>query len=319
CGGQVAKPVPAYVTTTETRYQPSAAGVLMPLEVRNSASQIPDGPYLRTATPAVSAATQGIAFQKLVLHVADHAGASPRRSAGAALVAVGTFDPWKVANIAATPSPYLGERLTGADAASRKRLGWGPLSPPGPAGYPSAGASLVMPVQDIGAFAGYTGTAAGAPVGTIRVRVAGASAGNAESLERIRAVATEIVRATGLDVDVLFTAAAITRTVDLTAHRNGQPALNVQETWYRSEAQTTVATALDPRRVALAVLVLLVGTAFAANASEAARRARRRELLILRALGWRRSQLGRQILAEFVVTALLSALAAVVMAIAIQA
>src|SRR5262249_52486077 len=87
CGGQVPKPVPAYMTTTEPRYQPSAAGVLMPLEVRNSASQIPAGPYLRTATPAVSAATQGIAFQKLVLHVAEHAGASPRRSAWAALVA----------------------------------------------------------------------------------------------------------------------------------------------------------------------------------------------------------------------------------------
>src|SRR5262249_7451972 len=160
-----------------------------------------------------------------------------------------------------------------------------------PAAYPSSAASLVMPLQDIAAFANYAGADAAAPVGTIRVRVAGGSGGNAVSRERVRAVATEIVRATGLHGDVVFGAAAITRTVDLATGRNGSQALQVREVWYRSEPQTAVTTALDPHRAALAVLVLLIGAAFLAEGGRAAQRARRRELMTLRALGWPRRQL----------------------------
>jgi hypothetical protein len=142
---------------------------------------------------------------------------------------------------------------------------------------------------------------------------------NAVARERVRAVATEIVRATGLRVDVVFAAAAITRTVDLASGPNGPSALQVREVWYRGEPQTAVTTALDPRRAALALLVLLIGAAFVAEGGRAAQRARRRDLVTLRALGWPRRQLGQQTLAEFALMALASGMAAVITAGAAEA
>jgi len=113
---------------------------------------------------------------------------------------------------------------------------------------------------------------------------------------------------------VVFGTAAVTRSIDLAASRDGLPGLHVREVWYRSEPQTTVTTALDPRRATLAALVLLIGAAFVTNGGYAARRAGQRELMTLRALGWPRHQLSRQIVAEFALTGIVSGLAAVITA-----
>src|SRR5262249_46210928 len=255
------------------------------------------------------------------LHAARTHGTGHDLRAGAALTAVGVFDPGMLATSPATPSPYRGERLPGADPASRRLLGAQALGPASnPVGYPNPGAALVMPLQDISAFtASYTGTEALAPIASIRVRVADATGDDALSQERIRAVADEIVRETGLDVEVTLAATAVMRTVALPAGRLGRPPLRLREGWYRRDTARVVVTAVDPSRIALAALILLAGAAFFGNAARAALRARRRDLATLTALGWRRRQLRRQLLQEFTVVALASGLLAVVAAAAVGA
>ena len=312
--------VPGYLTKSRGTYVQSANGDLIPQPVATDRATVWGSTNRRTAL-AVTADAEDVGFSSLALHAARTQGTGHALRAGAALTAVGVFDPGMLATSPATPSPYRGELLPGADQASRRLLGAQPLGPASnPAGYPDPAATLVMPLQDISAFTGsYTGTDARAPIASIRVRVASATGDDALSQERIRAVADEIVRATGLDVEVTLAATAVTRTVALPAGRLGRPPLRVREVWYRSDTATIVVTAIDPSRIALSALILLAGAAFFGNAAAAALRARRRDLATLTALGWRRRQLRRQLLQEFAAVALASGLLAAVAAAAIGA
>ena len=292
-----AAPVPTYWTPSPARYATAAGGALTPLPV-------PAAGGYRALTPhgAISAS--------------EIAGNGAGSVAVAGLRTVGEFDPALLASSAATPSPYRGEQLSGADKRSQRLLGGRTLGPDGnPAGYLSPGATLVMPIQDIGAFtsSGYTDTDARAPIGSIRIRVTGATSDDALSRERVRMVAQEIVRATGLHVQVTLAASADPRTIDLPA-ASGLPALQLSEVWYRTDTSTTVSSAVDPRSVALSALLLLIGAALAASGVTAMLRSRRRELATLRALGWRRRQVawqaGRQFALVAVAAGALAALAA---------
>lgn len=277
--------VPAYWTPSPAHYVVDADGALNPRPVASDAG-----------------------FRALTQHAArsdtGSGGNEAGSTAGAALHPVGVFDPARIESSATTPSPYRGEQLSAADARSRQLLGGRTLGPDGnPAGYPGTGATLVMPLQDIGAFTAvgaYSHTDAAAPIGSIRVRVAGAAGDDAVSLARVRMVAQEIVRATGLHVDVTLAASAAARTIDLPAGPDGRPALRLREVWYRSDVSTTVAPTVDPRSVALAAVVLLIGSAFVASAVLAATRTRRRELATLRALGWRKRRVAWHLEHDFV-------------------
>jgi len=196
----------------------------------------------------------------LIRHAARASGAG-RSSSGASLDAIGVFNPDKVAGSLATPSPYHAARTITQTAA-----------PPGYAGL----ATLVMPLQDASAFTAtgaYAGSRRSMPIGSIRVVVAGVTGHDPLSLARVRAVAQEIIRGTGLHVDVTVAATA------------------------------TVAAGLDAGRLELAIVVLLPGLAFFVNGVSAALEGRRRDLLTLRALGWRRGRLMRQVLLEFALVA----------------
>ncbi len=307
--------VPAYWTPEPAHYAVGADGALIPQQVAADPADW-TGPYALTGEDAATADAADVGFRVLIPHVATSVTSSAdsgQSSSGAGLHVVGVFNPHRIASSMATPSPYLGERLTGADAASRRLLGGGTLAPDGnPAGYPSPGATLVMPLQDIGAFTAagtYTHTDPRAPIGSIRVRVAGVTGDGALSQARVRMVAQEIVRATGLHVDVTLAASAARRTVVLAAGHDGRPALSVSETWYRSDTETTVSSAVDPRSVALSAVVLLAGSAFVVSDSAATLYRRRRDLATMRALGWRRRRVVWQLLLEF---ALISAAAGLV-------
>jgi putative ABC transport system permease protein len=293
--GSAAVRVSAYWTPSPARYVVGAGRVLTPLSVQSDAG-----------------------FRTLTLHTArsgtGSAGYGAASTAGAALKAVGVFDPARIQSSATTPSPYLGEQLSAADTRTRRLLDNQTLGPDGnPAGYPGAGATLVMPLQDIGAFtaaSAYSRTDATAPIGSVRVRVAGGAGDDAVSLARVRMVAQEIVRATGLHVQVTLAASAAMRTVDLAAGQEGRPALLLREVWYRSDVGTTVSPATDPRSVALSAVVLLIGSAFVGSAVMATTRKRRRELATLRALGWRRRRVAWRFGQDFVVAAACAGLVA---------
>jgi len=276
-----AAPVPTYWTPSPASYATDAGGALTPLQIPSAGGYRALSPHGVTSAPLTE-------------------GNGAASVAGAALRTIGEFDPDLIPSSAATPSPYVGERLSGADERSQRLLGGKTLGPDGnPAGYPSPGATLVMPIQDVGAFTGsnYTDTDASAPIGSIRIRVTGATSDDALSRERVRVVAQEIVRATGLHVQVTLAASADARTIDLPAD-GSMPALSLSETWYRADTSTTVSSAVDPRSVALSALLLLIGAALAASGVTAMLRSQRRELATLRALGWRRRhvawQAGRQ-------------------------
>ena len=291
-----------YWTASPVTYQQAPDGGLVPQPVAVDLAAVWGGPYLWGGAPG-DAAVLDVTFRSLTQHATPAAGARVR--------AVGVFDPAKIASAPASPSPYLPTLLTGADARSRQLLGGRALSPNGaPGGYLDPAASLVIPLADIGAFTGgYAGTDDAAPIGVIRVRVA-APAGGAASLERIRAVADEIVRATGLRVDAVLAATATTRVINLPAGLHGRPPLRVDETWYRSGTSTTVAAGVDRQSIVLSELELLAAEVLIVNFVWQLLRARRRDVATLRALGWGRRQVGRQLLAEFALAATAAGVAA---------
>jgi putative ABC transport system permease protein len=324
--GSHATAVPAYWTPEPAHYVVGADGALIPQQVAANPA-VWSGPYALTGVDAATAGAADVGFRALTPHVAvsltSRATHSREPSSPAGLHVVGVFNPDLIASSAATPSPYLGERLSGADAASRRLLGGETLAPDGnPAGYPSPGATLVMPLQDIGAFTSagtYTHAHERAPIGSIRVRVAGVTSDNALSQARVRMVAQEIVRATGLQVDVTLAASAARRTIELAAGHDGRAALSVSEIWYRSDTRTTVSSAVDPRTVALSAVVLVIGSVFVISASSATLRRRRGELSTLRALGWRRGRVAWQLVRVFALLSAIAGLLAVLLAYAVDA
>ena len=304
--------ISGYWTATPVTYAPAPGGPLMPVPVATELAAAWNGAYLWAGQPAQASALD-VPFRTLTEHTA--------LAVGAAVQAVGVFDAAKVASAPATPSPYSPELLTGADERSRQLLDWQPLAPDGdPADYAGSGASLVVPLADIGAFTtGYSGAQRTAPIGVIRVRVDGAAGDSAASVDKISAVAQEIVRATGLRVQPVLGTTVTTRQVALPAGLHGRPALLVDEVWYRSDVRTTVWTGLGLDSIVLVELELLAGEVGIGWGTWRLLRSRRRELATLRALGWRRRQLAGRLLAEFAPTAVIAAAAAALAGYAIGA
>jgi putative ABC transport system permease protein len=98
----------------------------------------------------------------------------------------------------------------------------------------------------------------------------------------------------------------------------GRPALRVSEVWYRSYTRTTVVAGPGPRNIALLLLLLLVAAAAVGYGARTALSPRRQDLATLRALGWRRRQVQRHLLAGFALSALAAGLLAVVAAYAAE-
>jgi len=300
--------ISGYWTAGPVTYTSATGGALTPQPVATDTAAAWNGAYQWAGQPAQASALD-VSFRTLTQHAA--------LAGGAAVRAVGVFDPAKVASAPATPSPYSPELLTGADQRSRQLLGGQPLAPDGdPADYARSGAALVVPLADISAFtSGYagaasTGTASTGPIGAIRVRVAGAAGDTAASEQKISAVAQEIVRATGLHVQPVLGTTVTTRVVVLPAGLHGRPPLLVDEVWYRSSVRTTVWTGLGLDSIVLVELELLAGEVGIGWGTWRLLRSRRRELATLRALGWQRRQLAGRLLAEFAPTAVIAVAAA---------
>jgi putative ABC transport system permease protein len=297
--------VRTYWTATPVTYGIAADGELVPRPVAANLAAVWSGPYEWAGTPA-DAGVLDTEFRSLTPHAALGAGAAVR--------AVGVFDPAKVTSTPAAPNPYQPAPVVGADPRSRELLGGHALATDGdPGGYPNAAAALVMPLADIDAFTrAYQGTEAAAPIGVIRIRVSGAAGGEAAGRKRVQQVAQEIVRATGLRVDAVLSQTASTRVVDLPAGLHGRPPLRVDEVWYDSDTRTIVQSGIDRRSISLSELDLVAGELFIVWGVWRLMWGRGRELATLRALGWRRRQVGAHLFAEFARTAAVAGVAAVV-------
>lgn len=296
----------AYWTPGPTVYQPQPNGALSPVAVRNKptvwSSQLQSTGFVHVPLTA-----DDTAFRGLREHVASNQAAGgaepfpvPR--------AVGRFDPTRLAGfspLSAVPlETYNPPVAVGADAATRRLLGGQPLLPNGNiAGYLEQPPLLLTTLEALPAFtdpAVFSDTSGAAPISVIRVRVASVHGVDSVSRERVRAVAEEIHRRTGLDVDVTLGSSPTPVRVDLPAGEHGRPSLALREGWVRKGVSVAILKAVDRKSLLLFGLILIVCGLFVANAAIAAVRARRTELGVLACLGWPRHRLFAMVLTELV-------------------
>jgi hypothetical protein len=319
--------VTQYWTVGPVTYHGQPAGQLSPEPVSNANSVWDAGTDVNgSAFVAAPPAAADAGFRVL----SEHLGLSGNGAGIVLMHTVGEFDPYKLAGFAnAGPgSPlasYSAPILTGANAASRAALGNEQLEPDGNmAGYAQQPPLLLTSMAGAAAlenplrFAG-TDSQATAPIGSIRVRVAGLRGTVQQQLMKIAAVGQEIRQATGLQVIVTAGASPEPVTVALPATTFGRPALQVSERWTAVMVALVVLQQADRESLALFALILVVCALFLAEAALAGVRGRRTEIGVLRALGWGRRQVFVLVLGEVVVLGLLAGVAGTVLSAALIA
>ena len=263
-----------------------------------------------------------VQFRKLNVHAAQpQIRGIPGSSA---LRVVGTFDPTKLQNhpagapesgtLSAVPlEAYAPPLVEPADPASKTALGGRPLGPSANVGgYVSQPPALLTTLSAAEGMTNpkfFDGANHAAPISVIRVRVAGVTGPDQQSLERIRRVATGITAATGLHVDITAGSSPEPQLVQLPAGKYGRPPLLVSEPWSRKGVAVVILSAVDTKSAALFGLVLAVTIGLLLNTALATVRTRRREIGILLATGWAPRHVFSVILSEL---ALIGAVAGIV-------
>lgn len=219
---------------------------------------------------------------------------------------VGTFDPAELPGFdprSEVPlETYYPPSVVPGDEASRAVLGDGRLLPTqNLGGYVSQPPLLITTLKALTTFHSsdlFKDSSSLEPISVIRVRVAGVEGADPVSRERIRRVAQTIVNKTGLDVDVTAGSSPTMLQVQLPPGKYGQPALTLKEGWVEKGVAVEYLQALDHKSLALSTLIILVVCLFIANGTFAAVTSRRRELGVLRCLGWSRGEIFQTVLAE---------------------
>ncbi|MGH9069404.1 MAG: FtsX-like permease family protein [Acidimicrobiales bacterium] len=242
----------------------------------------------------------------------------------------GTFDPAKLpafAPLSKVPmQTFYPPTVTGATPASRAVLGDKPLGPTtnigGYLGQPPLFLTTMKAAQIFfrsKIYTGANGDKRKAPVAAIEVKVARLNGANTASIAQVKKVATEIYRATHLQVDITAGSSPTPVTIHLPGDRFGQPALVVQQGWVKKGVATVILGALGAKDLALFVLVALVAALFVANASFASVRQRRREIATLSTIGWKRRQIFAAVLGEVAIIGLCAGVAGAAISSAIVA
>jgi putative ABC transport system permease protein len=307
-----------YWTAGSVSFRPGPDGQLDAVPVANqqsvwlSGTQVLGRSYVFAPPPAADTG-----FRALTEHLAEPS--QPPRSV--VLKSVGEFDPYRLAGFAgAQASPLASYRapiLTGADPASRAALGGQSLYPDGNmAGYAQQPPLLLTTLAGARTLenpANYSGTSAqaAAPIGSIRVRVAGLRGTVQEKLGKIAAVGQEIGKTTGLRVVVTAGSSAQPVDIELPAGKFGRPPLELSEQWTAVMVALVVLRQADKESVALFVLILVVCGLFLAGAALAGVRGRREEIAVLRSLGWGRPQVFALVLGEVAMLGMLAGIGGV--------
>lgn len=318
--------IDTYWTNGPVDYHRKSNGDLVPRPVRNRpsvwASELRSGGYVQV--PADAADTS---FRRLSRRLGVSAGASFQLPK---LDVIGNFDPDRLRGFSALSEvpleTYRAPEVTAADPTTRQLLGDRPLLPDlNPAGYLQAPPLMLTTLASLPAFtneavfrpqatAGGSTASSAAPISVIRVRVAGVTGTDPASRERIRLVAENITKATGLDVDITIGSSPAPTVVELPPSAHGSPALRVTENWVKKGVATALITAIDRKSAILFVLILLTCGLVVGNAANASVRARRTELGVLACLGWRAGTLYRSVFAELLLIGALAGLAGAALA-----
>jgi putative ABC transport system permease protein len=229
---------------------------------------------------------------------------------------VGTFDPTKLTDFSPLSTvpleTYQPPSATGADAASRAALEGGALLPSGaPNAYLSSPALLLTTIAALPKILRAATLPGYAPISSVRVRVAGVTGVDGVSRERVRLVASQIAKQTGLDVDITIGSSPAPQQVSLPAGRFGRPQLLLTEGWSKLGVATVIVSAANRKSELLSGLVLVVCVLFLGNAVAAAVRDRRTQLAVLACVGWSPGQLLRLVLAEIAIVGVTGGLFAI--------
>lgn len=138
------------------------------------------------------------------------------------------------------------------------------------------------------------------PISAIRVRVGGIADMTAEAQEKIEAVATEIARVTGLEVDVMVGSSP--RPILVRVPGVGY----VEEQWIQKSVNLVYARRIQEGHFVLLSALVVVSALFAFDLAWSQAEASRVTIALERALGWRRSTVLAQLIG---VSALVAAIA----------
>lgn len=307
-------PVEAYWTAGKASVSATSGGIAV-----KSVAKAPDGTWYslidgqtNTVVPPID--VQDTAFRGLTEHAADTSGGGSM----VGLDIVGTFNSAAVDGSSSSASTQTALNVfspataLGADPASRAALGGKALEPNSDlAGYLQQPPTLLTTINALSAFgaSNFDGADESAPISAIRVKVSGLTGTDRQKLKRVAQVAYEIQQATGLTTDVMAGSSTQNVGVSLAGGKYGRPALSLTQGWTGEGVGVTVLDAVDRMSLLLFLIVLLATGLFLANGVNAAVRARRREIGVLRALGWGKGAVFRSVLGE---VALLGAIAGAV-------
>lgn len=322
----LAAPVPvpiadAYWTTSPVRYEAAGRDRLRAVPTRNPRRVWENGAYPENGGyfPAPYE-NRDVQFRRLEPHPGSNR-IDQNIVRLPSIRVVGRFDPGKLPGFSALSQvpleTYYPPRVEPANPVSRRALGGGPLLP-----TQNLGDYLAQPPLMLTTLGGlrtlignaFANTEREAPLSVIRVRVAGVTGPDRRSRERVRQVAEQIHRETGLTVDVTAGSSPRPILVDLPAGRFGRPALVVEEGWVKKGVSVAFVDAINKKSLVLFLLVLLVCGFFLANGVLASVRLRRREIGTLSCLGWSRRSIFTVVLAEVLIVATLAGLLGTVVA-----
>lgn len=231
---------------------------------------------------------------------------------------VGTFDPTKItgfSKLSQVPlTTYYPPSAAPGDARTTRLLHGQSLLPNSNlAGYLQQPPMMLTTIRSLSSFSDPTAYSetdqlARAPISVIRIRVAGVTGPDKVSQERVRLVAEQIIRQTGLDVDVTVGSSPTPQLIDLPPGTHGRPALTISEGWVKKGAAVRLLSAVDAKSLALFILVLVVCGLFLLNATVAAVRTRRIELGVLACLGWPRRRIFALLEIELLITGVVAGL-----------
>jgi hypothetical protein len=124
-------------------------------------------------------------------------------------------------------------------------------------------------------------------ISAVRVKVRGVGAPGPVSQARITRVAAAIAVATGLQVDIVRGSSPRAISVDLPAGKFGRPAGSVQENWAVKGVVFKFLKAVSQQNLAMFAIVLVAAMLLVGQTSYSAVQRRRAEFGVLRAIGWR--------------------------------
>lgn len=158
-------------------------------------------------------------------------------------------------------------------------------------------------------------------IDAIRVRVAGIDRYSPENVKKVEAVAAEIIKATGLHVDIVAGSSPQNVLVYIPGSPDGKvdPLGYVEEQWTTLGAAASIESGIDSASVLMLGATGLAGLLYLISQSLLSTLSRRRELALLQAVGWRRRDVGGLVVGEAAILGLLGGLAAVGLAFAIAA